>query len=231
MNRCYVDGNRRTCITYAEGDGLVFAVKMDTPELGLLEVGALQFHSLWTEIEADPVKAALQYRDGFIPFNSEIASILESIIMATKAKAPSKAVVTDGEGNQKATAKGKKETAAAAKAKAFFDKAEKAVGAEDAKPAKAKAEKAPKEAKEPKARAPKEDISGKKIVLLPAAEGKRFQEGSIRSMCFAKIKDGMTVKAYLAAVAKAEICDEKAATDCLKKLIDTTQKTPTVELA
>lgn len=244
MANVFVNHNRKTCIVYANIDGLVRAVAMDSPELGLLEMGYEQFHSEWTEIGADDKKAASQYLGGLIPFNPEVQSILESIIMATKpkAKAPAKTettAATDAATTAAPPTKGKKAPTdktseffkgAAEKLKAKNDAADAKAAAKEGKTTAAAAAKAPKEPKEKAARAPKEDISAKKIKLLPAAEGKRFQEGSVRSQVFALIKDGMTVKALLAAVAKKEVCEEKVAIDCLNKLRDTNQKTPTVTL-
>lgn len=237
MVSVYCNHNRNTCIAYEEDDGLVRAVAMQSPELGLLEMGSEQFHRQWTLLETDVKAAASKYLSGYIPFSIEVKSILEKIVMGTKKAA---AATTATEAKEPA---GKKAAAAKKKTEDFFKDAEKKVEATKQAAAPAAAEPkgkgkgkaaaepaAPKKEKATKApRAPKEDLTNKKITLLPLPEGKRFQSGSVRADCYAKIKDGMTVKAYLAATGKANV-EEKVAIDCLKKLALATQKYPTIKL-
>jgi hypothetical protein len=213
MNNVYVDENRKSCISYDESDGLVKAVRMAAPELELFEMGAGQFHARYVKIEQLASKAAATYLSGQIPFNPEVKLILENI-MASKTPAAKKEV----EGRRKTD-----EFFAGAEAKVAEAKA-----AKEPKVAKVKAEKVAKEPKAP--RVPRVDITGLKITLLEKPEEARFNEGSIRSLCFAKIKDGMTVKSYLSAIAKAGICEEKQAIDNLKKLSSTAQKFPSITL-
>jgi hypothetical protein len=234
MAKVYKNWNRQTCIAFREDDGMVQAVAMQSPELAILEMGYEQFHSQWELIEGvDAKKAAQQYLTGLIPFNNEVKTILEQI-MEVKGKdaAAEKTEAFFGDKETKTTkAKGKGKSGEVAVTKAKPKAKGKATApAKKAAPAKGKAKAEPK-AKAKKEQKPKEDLSTKTINLIPNVVGKRFQEGSVRSQCFALIKDGMTVKAFLAAVSKKQICEEKAAIDCLKKLQDTTQKQPTITLS
>ncbi len=224
--QAFFNHNRNTCIVYEWDDGIVRAILMQSPELGLLEMGYEQFHSQWVAIEGcDVVEAAQKYLNGLIPYNLEIKSILENITMATAETAAKTKKASPAPKAPKADAAAEKKTA-----KFFAEQEAKKAAKAPKADAPAKEPKAPKEAKEKAPRAPKEDISAKTITLLPLGEdGPRFQEGSAKQTCYNVIKDGMTVKKYVEACAKKEV-EERIALDVLKKLAFEGQKVPKVQI-
>jgi len=221
----FIRDGGHTCIAYEVTAKRVLAVAMDSPELTLINVGTERFYEDWRPIEGySAQKAADRYLMGMIPIPSNIQYILEAIKMNQEVDAAkAKAVPAAPAAPEKAKGKATKPEAKPAKAPA----AATAKSKTPAKPAKATAKATAKVAAAPAGKKSK-ITSDTTIKLLKSAEGKTFQEGSVRSQVFAKIKDGQSIKELVKACAK--FADEKQVIACVGKLADVNQKLPTIAL-
>lgn len=218
----YQNRERSICIVVKEGRDLVHFIPMDAGGLSVVRKHKETFLESWEQIEYSVDKAAQCYLNSFLPKSETVETILKELIMSeTEPKKPAAAKAKPRDVSAKEA--GKNPTAAKAKpAKPVESKNE----GTERKSLEKKAALKPAAAKPGRKTA---DYSGMTISLLKGHETKKFQAGSVRGSCFAKIKDKMTIPEYLKAT--KSICEETMAIDCLKKLSEPNQKQPVIKLA